>query len=935
MDIKDLGKMTLRLIILSLLLSVSALRGATYYIATTGSDSNGGTNPTNDAWATYTNAAVRVSAGDTVLVQPGIYTYASNIFASQGTCAFARPGVAASNITFRAAGPVTNWFSFDFRAPYYYVDGFTFELMQGLLPGILIWGPKGGAIEGPGSGNMVITNCTFQNMINASGIGMADVNAPGTNKIVNCTFRWITNQYGTLILRGISNVVQGCTFADMGASVALSPFGTNNLITGNLFTNISNPIDGQGYGKHPDVFQMGGEGLYGAVGNVIENNLIVDCQVELMQLTMDGLSDTNAWGFTFRNNIILRCNGQCSIDMSNLKIYNNSFLWCNNGAALLAFAWYDPYSGGNYRGSAYGCEVVNNVFYACSGAYGIATSGYNHGALTPTGGGATGSGDSYYYVNGYENMLVGAVWTNTTGTATSISIFQTTSPFTVLTNIGVSGNSVLTNIGITYGLGGLDNDGVWNLINNEILGIRINTTVFPSGELVGYPVFYVPTPPIDLVTNHNWINAGDARFVSPGVGNVRLLSDSPLIDAGTNISSVSKDYYGTSRPQGSAFDIGAVEYNGGTTAVGPSLGRGPNNFTNGVGARANLNAIVGGTLPVTYQWAHNGSSISGATLTAYSKDNLVLIDAGSYAITASNAQGVATSDSGTLVVTTNGGIVLHYDFEGITATGVPDVSGNGHDAIQFNSTNNITQVDGVFGTKAGQWTYSFTQSDGSGHAYPASQYLAVTNVAGIEYLTNGTISFWAQFDTNSDSQMLVMDNGYNPEYASGSSYLSWSIGRFGSGKLYLAYYPSTDGVVGIVSWPNDVDRNTLSTTNFHLYSATFDPVGGQSVAYYDGQPYQTNAIIFPFLKVYGTAGQPWLCLGAMSHDGTPQWGDDAYPNSGYFVGKMDDVRIYNRTLSATEVSIIYTNGSIGGPVTNPTPAPTGLTLNVGTLRIGH
>jgi hypothetical protein len=43
----------------------------------------------------------------------------------------------------------------------------------------------------------------------------------------------------------------------------------------------------------------------------------------------------------------------------------------------------------------------------------------------------------------------------------------------------------------------------------------------------------------------------------------------------------------------------------------------------------------------------------------------------------------------------------------------------------------------------------------------------------------------------------------------------------------------------------------------------------------------------------------------MSHDGTPQWGDDNYPNSGFFIGRLDEVRIYSRKLSATEVQALY------------------------------
>ena len=40
---------------------------------------------------------------------------------------------------------------------------------------------------------------------------------------------------------------------------------------------------------------------------------------------------------------------------------------------------------------------------------------------------------------------------------------------------------------------------------------------------------------------------------------MRLLSDSPLLDAGTSLPYVPDDFLGTSRPQGSRYDIGAFE----------------------------------------------------------------------------------------------------------------------------------------------------------------------------------------------------------------------------------------------------------------------------------------------------------------------------------------------------------------------------------------
>src|ERR1035438_6511077 len=78
----------------------SMLWGATYYISPTGSDTNPGT--LSQPWAHYPKAASTVTAGDTVLVQPGIYPYAPNIFISQGTCTFVVSGASDAPITFRA-----------------------------------------------------------------------------------------------------------------------------------------------------------------------------------------------------------------------------------------------------------------------------------------------------------------------------------------------------------------------------------------------------------------------------------------------------------------------------------------------------------------------------------------------------------------------------------------------------------------------------------------------------------------------------------------------------------------------------------------------------------------------------------------------------------------------------------------------------------------
>ena len=250
---------------------------------------------------------------------------------------------------------------------------------------------------------------------------------------------------------------------------------------------------------------------------------------------------------------------------------------------------------------------------------------------------------------------------------------------------------------------------------------------------------------------------------------------------------------------------------------------------------------------------------------------------------------------------------LHLDFdEDFSGGKVLDVTGNSHDGWQFDPTNNIAATTGVFGTTAGQWTYKFNQTDGV-HIYPASQYLGVTNLAGIRYLTNATISLWARFDTNGDLGMQLLSAGYAPGYSWGGPAAAtngWFFGRTSSPYLGFVIY-AADGAHTIVTWPDDADRLYLFTTKFHLYTVTLDCTKNQAIAYYDGQAYTTNTIGFPWIRIYGTGGLPWLAIGTATMDGTPQWGDDLYPNSAYFVGLMDDLRIYNRALSGAEVQSLY------------------------------
>lgn len=255
---------------------------------------------------------------------------------------------------------------------------------------------------------------------------------------------------------------------------------------------------------------------------------------------------------------------------------------------------------------------------------------------------------------------------------------------------------------------------------------------------------------------------------------------------------------------------------------------------------------------------------------------------------------------------------LHFGFDEDFSDGrVRDLSGHENHGWQFNPTNWITSTNGVFGSKGAQFTTNFVMWDYSGHVYPASQYIGVTNLNGFEFLTNATISFWVQFDTNADLTITILGAGYTAHYTPRPGVVtnSWDIGR--KFRPYLSFIVYAAGTTGleVVRWPNDVIRSggsnpNLGTMAMHLHTVTVDCVRDEVIAYYDGEPYMTNRIGVPWIRISGYP-RPWLCIGAHPHAGTPEWGDDLYPNSGYHHGKLDDIRIYDRVLTPQEVRALY------------------------------
>ena len=160
--------------------------------------------------------------------------------------------------------------------------------------------------------------------------------------------------------------------------------------------------------------------------------------------------------------------------------------------------------------------------------------------------------------------------------------------------------------GIGFGLGSSPNEGGIirnNMIYNDGTGVfpdvGIGLETSPNTKVYNNTIFitysnaieyrFAATTQVDIINNltnqaitsrnngeasleNNITNAEESYFIDPPSGNLRLIAPiADVVDQGTNLpSDVSDDIDQTPRPQGSAFDIGAHEYDL-NVATSPSL----------------------------------------------------------------------------------------------------------------------------------------------------------------------------------------------------------------------------------------------------------------------------------------------------------------------------------------------------------------------------
>jgi hypothetical protein len=213
-------------------------------------------------------------------------------------------------------------------------------------------------------------------------------------------------------------------------------------------------------------------------------------------------------------------------------------------------------------------------------------------------------------------------------------------------------------------------------------------------------------------------------------------------------------------------------------------------------------------------------------------------------------------------------------------------------------------------------------------------YVGITN--GVSRMTNmarASIMCWARYESAPYGNNHSVDGNATLLSAGTSAGVpgSWDFGRYNRNvwlnntRFYIITNQATFAK-HVVEFPDRGYDNNGDTTNWNHYAITWD--SGVVRGYLNGRPIATNDLsaIVTTLKIGRNPNNatPWIGIGCNTHSGTPWLNDEApnieYPNHGFMNGVIDDVRIYERALSAGEIQAVV--GGAAGP--RPPAAPGGI-----------
>jgi enamine deaminase RidA (YjgF/YER057c/UK114 family) len=250
------------------------------------------------------------------------------------------------------------------------------------------------------------------------------------------------------------------------------------------------------------------------------------------------------------------------------------------------------------------------------------------------------------------------------------------------------------------------------------------------------------------------------------------------------------------------------------------------------------------------------------------------------------------------------GLVGYWKFDETSGTTAIDSSGNDYHAQLFGASDpSAVWTTGKVG--------GAIQLDGSNH-HLAIQTLNYNQAGQIPHVTT---SVWVKTTQSSERIVMSFDR---------SEYWRLAVGGDGAnaGKIFFAS-ANGNGHLDVYG------QTSISDGAWHHIAATYSTSHGEVRIYLDGalDHYQSAHSS----QALGTGVTRFGTFSANNEDSsfnTMQSGS----RSMKFNGLVDEARIYNRALSASEISILYNSASPVAPPSNSNTAPTNLVLSQSQIR---
>jgi hypothetical protein len=316
----------------------------------------------------------------------------------------------------------------------------------------------------------------------------------------------------------------------------------------------------------------------------------------------------------------------------------------------------------------------------------------------------------------------------------------------------------------------------------------------------------------------------------------------------------------------------------------------PQGLVRYAGEPARLAGAAGGASP-TYQWLKDGAILPGVTSNVLSFSSLILSEAGEYALVASNPFGSATSAVAVITVlpvtAVSDTLAGYWNFDEGAGTLLVDYSGQGNDGALVNYTNDSSWVEGRIG---GALRFGGAAS---------SNYVVVANYP--KPSATMTVSAWVWADAR-PSFATILKNWAD---ASGQQQFHFGI-EAAVGDL--SHYIKQQG--GLQVGPVREGASTpLPTNSWQHVAVTCD---GQVMRIYrNGAPAGTPVAYNGTLNTNPLPAS--LGIGAKIRSATLV--------DSYWQGKMDDVGLWTRSLTADEILALYVAGLSGQPLTEAAVGP--------------